>query len=55
MRIAIRWLAISLIVMGTAATANDGTFKVTFTAKPDPSVPQKDEPTFHYAISADVG
>src|SRR5207237_7335034 len=25
-----------------------------FVAKPDPSVPQKDEPTFHYAINTDV-
>jgi uncharacterized protein YfaS (alpha-2-macroglobulin family) len=42
------------IAHGTAITAADGSFEVTFTAKPDLSVPEKDEPTFHYTIAADV-
>ena len=32
----------------------DGTFTVTFTAKPDPKVPEKDDPSFRYAVSVDV-
>ena len=32
----------------------DGTFEVEFTAKPDLSVPEKDEPTFHFMVYADV-
>ena len=39
---------------GTATTETDGTFTVTFTAKPDLSVPEKDEPSFHYTVNADV-
>ena len=42
------------IAHGTAVTAADGTFTVTFTAKPDTSVPEKDEPTFHFTVHADV-
>ena len=33
---------------------SDGTFHVEFAAKPDLSVPEKDEPTFQYAVYADV-
>ncbi len=39
---------------GTARTGADGSFEVEFTAKPDLSVPEKDEPTFRYTIHADV-
>jgi len=42
------------IAHGTAATQTDGTFPVEFVAKPDLSVPEKDEPTFHFTIYADV-
>jgi len=42
------------IAHGTATTALDGTFPVEFTAKPDRSVPEKDEPTFRFTIYADV-
>src|SRR5262249_40415398 len=42
------------IASGFATTAADGSFKVTFTARPDLSVPAKDEPTFHYTVHADV-
>jgi len=42
------------IAHGTATTAVDGTFTVQFTAKPDPSVAEKDEPTFQFSINADV-
>ena len=39
---------------GTARTGADGSFEVEFTAKPDPSVSEKDEPTFRYTVHADV-
>lgn len=42
------------IAHGTTTTESDGTFGVTFTAKPDLSVPEKDEPTFHFTVHADV-
>jgi hypothetical protein len=42
------------IAHGVADTAADGTFPVTFTAAPDRSVPEKDEPVFHYFVTADV-
>jgi uncharacterized protein YfaS (alpha-2-macroglobulin family) len=42
------------IAHGTATTGTDGAFKVEFTAKPDPKVPEKDEPTFVFQINADV-
>ncbi len=42
------------IAHGTALTEADGTFTVTFTAKPDLTVPEKDEPTFHFTVYADV-
>ncbi len=42
------------IAHGTAQTEADGTFSVTFNAKPDLTVPEKDEPTFHYTVYADV-
>lgn len=42
------------IAHGWATTEPDGTFRVSFTAKPDASVSQSDEPSFHFQISADV-
>lgn len=42
------------IAHGTAMTEADGTFPIKFVAKPDLTVPEKDEPTFHYTIHADV-
>ncbi|MBG29730.1 MAG: hypothetical protein CMI31_06990 [Opitutae bacterium] len=39
---------------GTARTGADGSFEVEFMAKPDLSVPEKDEPTFSYTVHADV-
>ena len=39
---------------GSVKTAADGTFKIAFVAKPDPSVSMKDEPSFNYTIYADV-
>src|SRR5207248_2014883 len=32
----------------------DGSFTVAFTAKPDRNVPEKDEPSFKYTVTADV-
>jgi hypothetical protein len=42
------------IAHGSAITAPDGTFTVEFTAKPDLSVAEKDEPKFDFEVSADV-
>ena len=42
------------IAHGTARTGADGSFEVEFAAKPDLSVPEKDEPTFSYTVYADV-
>ena len=42
------------IAHGTAVTGTDGTFTVEFTAKPDLSVSEKDEPTFVFSVHADV-
>ncbi len=42
------------ITHGTAETAADGTFTIKFMAKPDPTVAEKDEPIFRYAVTADV-
>jgi uncharacterized protein YfaS (alpha-2-macroglobulin family) len=42
------------IAHGKAVTESDGTFKVTFTAKPDLSVEKESEPTFVYTVHADV-
>ncbi|MFZ2955965.1 MAG: alpha-2-macroglobulin family protein [Candidatus Ozemobacteraceae bacterium] len=39
---------------GVAVTDGNGGFSVTFTAKPDRSIPEKDQPTFIYRVSADV-
>jgi uncharacterized protein YfaS (alpha-2-macroglobulin family) len=42
------------IAHGKAVTQSDGTFKVSFVAKPDLSVEKEDEPTFIYTVYADV-
>jgi hypothetical protein len=42
------------IAHGAAETGADGTFTIKFTARPDPTVPEKDEPIFRYAVTADV-
>ena len=42
------------IAHGSAATKSDGTFTLTFIAKPDLSVAEADEPVFHYVVHADV-
>ena len=42
------------IAHGISGTKPDGSFDIEFTALPDLSVPEKDEPTFHYKIHADV-
>jgi len=42
------------IAQGTATTAPDGSFSIAFTARPDRSVPEKDEPTFTFSVNADV-
>ena len=39
---------------GWATTEADGSFSFTFTAKPDASVPESDEPNFTFQITADV-
>ena len=42
------------IARGTAITAANGTFNIEFNAKPDPSVLEEAEPTFQFAVFADV-
>lgn len=42
------------IAHGTATTGTDGNFEIAFLAKPDLKIPEKDEPTFHYQVTADV-
>ena len=42
------------IAHAMVTTQPDGSFPIEFTARPDASVPEKDEPTFEFAISADV-
>ena len=39
---------------GWATTEADGSFRVSFTARPDASVPASDEPNFSFQITADV-
>ncbi|MEN6575688.1 MAG: alpha-2-macroglobulin family protein [Phycisphaerales bacterium] len=52
-----RWYATGTsqqIAHGTAVTASDGSFSIEFTAKPDLSVLEEDEPVFQYTVYADV-
>ncbi|MHC4629005.1 MAG: alpha-2-macroglobulin family protein, partial [Planctomycetota bacterium] len=43
-----------IIAYGTAVTEANGSFSITFTAKPDLSILPEDEPVFSYRIHADV-
>ena len=42
------------IAHGTVRTGTDGSFTIEFTAKPDPKVLEKNEPTFVFQVNADV-
>ncbi len=42
------------IAHGRATTRADGSFEIDFVAHPDPTVPEKDDPTFVFRIHADV-
>ncbi|MFC1636491.1 alpha-2-macroglobulin [Planctomycetota bacterium] len=42
------------IAHGTAVTEPDGSFSIHFTANPDLSIPQEDEPVFEFRVHADV-
>ncbi len=42
------------IAHGSARTGPDGRFEVTFSARPDPSVPASDEPTFWFRVHVDI-
>jgi len=43
-----------VIAYGSSITETDGSFSIQFTAKPDLSIPEEDEPTFEYSVHADV-
>jgi uncharacterized protein YfaS (alpha-2-macroglobulin family) len=43
-----------VIAHGSSITQANGSFSINFTAKPDLSIPEEDEPTFEYSIHADV-
>jgi uncharacterized protein YfaS (alpha-2-macroglobulin family) len=42
------------IAHGTVTTETDGSFKIEFNARPDPRVPEKEDPKFEFHINADV-
>jgi uncharacterized protein YfaS (alpha-2-macroglobulin family) len=42
------------IAHGSTVTETDGSFSIPFTAKPDLSIPEEDEPIFAYRVHADV-
>ena len=42
------------IAHGSAVTETDGSFQITFNARPDRAIPEASEPTFTYTIHADV-
>ena len=42
------------IAQGTTTSAADGTFTIPFTAQPDMSIPEENEPVFRYQVTADV-
>jgi len=42
------------IAYGTAVTAVNGSFEISFTAKPDPAAQEADEPVFVFRVYADV-
>jgi hypothetical protein len=43
-----------VIAHDSSITETDGSFSIHFTAKPDLSIPEEDEPTFEYTVHADV-
>jgi len=43
-----------VIAHGSSITETDGSFSIHFTAKPDLSIPEEDEPIFEYSVHADV-
>lgn len=43
-----------IIAYGSSITETNGSFSIHFTAKPDMSIPEEDEPTFEYSVHADV-
>ncbi|MHC4707237.1 MAG: alpha-2-macroglobulin family protein, partial [Planctomycetota bacterium] len=43
-----------VIAHGSSITETDGSFSIHFTAKPDLSILEEDEPTFEYSVHADV-
>lgn len=49
-----RWQSSQEIAHGVASTDANGLFVIEFAARPDLAVPEKDEPTFIFNISADV-
>ena len=53
-----RWYPVfdqpQVIAHGSAITEPDGTFEVSFEARPDLSVPETDEPVFEFQVHADV-
>jgi uncharacterized protein YfaS (alpha-2-macroglobulin family) len=52
-----RWLAPEAsqeIAHGVATTDQQGRFTITFPARPDRSIPEKDQPIFTFTVSADV-
>jgi len=48
------WQPAQLIAHKFATTESSGAFALEFLARPDPSVPEKDEPSFVYTITANV-
>ncbi|MCH8512081.1 MAG: hypothetical protein LAT83_10575, partial [Kiritimatiellae bacterium] len=43
-----------VIVRGTALTERDGSFSVSFPARPDPKIPESDDPVFTFEVQVDV-
>jgi hypothetical protein len=46
--------ATQAIAHGSTVTEPDGSFRLEFTASPDRSIPEKNEPVFAYRVSVDV-
>ena len=51
-----RWMQnqSQVIAHGTTRTEVDGSFQIEFAARPDPKVPEQQEPTFVFSVNADV-
>ena len=43
-----------VITRGTALTERDGSFSVSFPARPDPKIPESDDPVFSFEVQVDV-